>query len=82
MLKLRSDGSLISQFNSNIQKSVVTVVLHVVFYRVELTLRSKRSIILKCTEACSSTDKFGTRIPVFDCLIFCCGNLILYQKEK
>ena len=52
MLKLRSDRSLISQFNSNIQKqrsdSSLTCCLHVVcFYQVKLNLRSKRSVIFQ-----------------------------------
>ena len=30
----------------------------------------------------SSTDNFGSPIPVSDCLIFCSGYLMLRQKKK
>ena len=30
----------------------------------------------------SSTDNFLSPIPVFDWLIFCCGNSILHQKKE
>ena len=30
----------------------------------------------------SSTDNFLSPVPVFDWLIFCCANLILYQKRN
>ena len=45
MLKLRSDRSLISQFNGHIQKQRSHRVLHIVFYQVKLNMRSKRSVI-------------------------------------
>ena len=30
----------------------------------------------------SSNENFLSPIPVSDCLVFCCGNLILYPKKK
>ena len=44
MLKLRSDRSLISQFNGHIQKQRSHRVLHI-FYQVKLNMRTKRSVI-------------------------------------
>ena len=80
-----SDGSLISQFNSNIQKQRNNSSLTCCFlYRMKLNLRSNRSeyFSLKSTETYISTDNFRPRISVFDWLIFCSGNLMLHLKKE
>ena len=38
-------------------------------------------IFLKKTDK-NSTEKFLLLIPVSDCLIFCCANLILHKKRN
>ena len=84
MWKPHSDGSLISQFNSNIQKQRNNSSLTCCFsYRMKLNLRSKRSeyFSLKSTETYISTDNFRPRISVSDWLIFCSGNLMLHLKR-
>ena len=80
-----SDGSLISQFNSNIQKQRNDSSLTFCFlYRMKLNLRSNRSeyFSLKSTETYISTDNFRPRISVSDWLIFCSGNLMLHLKKN
>ena len=49
------------------------------------TLKFKTSRTCELTKFCvtySSTDNFLSPIPVSGWLIFCCGNLILYQKRN
>ena len=85
MWKPDSDGSLISQFNSNIQKQRNNSSLTCCFlYRMKLNLRSNRSeyFSLKSTETYISTDNFRPRISVSDWLIFCSGNLMLHLKKN
>ena len=80
-----SDGSLISQFNSNIQKQRNNSSLTCCFlYRMKLNLRSTRSeyFSLKCSETYISTDNFRSRISASDWLIFCSGNLMLHPKKN
>ena len=72
MLKLQNDRSLISDFDSNIQKQRSDSSLTCCFlYRVKLNLRSKRSeyFSLKSTETYSSTESFGSQISVSDWLM-------------
>ena len=85
MWKPHSDGSLISQFNSNIQKQRNDSSLTFCFlYRMKLNLRSNRSeyFSLKSTETYISTDNFRPRISVSDWLILCSGNLMLHLKKN
>ena len=85
MWKPHSDGSLISQFNRNIQKQRNGSSLTFCFlYRMKLNLRSNHSeyFSLKSTETYISTDNFRPRISVFDWLIFCSGNLMLYLNKS
>ena len=84
MWKPHSDGSLISQFNRNIQKQRNGSILTFCFlYRMKLNLRSNHSeyFSLKSTETYISTDNFRPRISVSDWLIFCSGNLMLHLKR-
>ena len=85
MWKPHSDGSLISQFNRNIQKQRNGSSLTFCFlYRMKLNLRSNHSeyFSLKSTETYISTDNFRPRISVSDWLIFCSGNLMLHLKKN
>ena len=85
MWKLRSDGSPISPFNSNIlkQRNESSLTYYLLSW-VKLNLRSKRSeyFSLKSTETCISTDNFRPRILVSDWLIFRCENLMLRLKKN
>ena len=64
------------------KNSVVTVVLRVVYMFLAYNSLTFCSFSLKSTEAYSSTDNFGSRIPVCDWLIFGCGNSILHPKKE
>ena len=48
-----------------------------------LTLRTKADNLGNTARrlTCSYTNNFLSPIPVFDRLIFCCGNLIIHQKK-
>ena len=48
MLKLRSDRSLISEFNDRIQKQLIrSSLIYIVFCQRKLNMRSKRSVIFQ-----------------------------------